>query len=50
VQIWEVSVALFQVEAVADEELVWDGEADVADWEVIDQAAVGAVKERCRCQ
>jgi hypothetical protein len=47
-EVWEVSIALFQVEAVADEELVWDREADVADGEVIDQAAVWAVEEGCR--
>jgi hypothetical protein len=47
VQVREVSVALFQVEAVADEELVRDREADVADREVFDQPAVGAVEEGC---
>ena len=35
-----------QVEAVADEELVRDGEADVAQREVVDEAAVGAVEQR----
>jgi hypothetical protein len=50
VEVREVSVALVQVEAVADEELVRDRETDVADREVFDEAAVGAVEERGRRQ
>jgi hypothetical protein len=46
VQVREISVALVQVEAVADVELVRDGEADVPDGQVADEAAVRAVEER----
>src|SRR5205807_810975 len=35
-----------EVEAVTDEELVGNGEADVTDRELVDEAAVGAVEER----
>jgi hypothetical protein len=48
VQIRQVPVALIQVEAVADEELVRHGEAHVADRQVVDQAAVRPVEEGCR--
>ena len=48
VQIREVSVPLVEVEAVADEELVRNGEADVPDRQVLDEAPVGAVEERHR--
>jgi hypothetical protein len=41
-------VALVQVEAVPDEELVRDGEADVANREILDEATVGTVEERHR--
>ena len=44
VQVGQVAVALVEVEAVADEELVGDGEADVADRQVVDEAAVRAVE------
>jgi hypothetical protein len=40
VQVRQVAVALVEVEAVADEELVGDGEADVADGQLVDEAAV----------
>jgi hypothetical protein len=50
VEVREVSEALVEVEAVADEELVWDGEADVADGEILDQAPVRAVEEGRRRQ
>jgi hypothetical protein len=46
VQIGQVAVALVEIEAVTDEELVGDGEAHVANWEVFDQPAVGAIEER----
>jgi hypothetical protein len=46
VQVRQVAVALLHVEPIAHEELVGDGEADVADGEVLDQAAIGPVKER----
>ena len=46
VDIREAPVALVQVEAVAEEELVGDREADVAHGQVVDQPAVGAVEER----
>jgi hypothetical protein len=46
VEIRKVPEALVQVEAVADEQLVGDGEADVADGEVLDEAAVGTVEQR----
>ena len=48
VEVGQVPVPLVDVEAVADEELVGDGEADVADRQVVDEAAVGAVEERDR--
>jgi hypothetical protein len=44
-QVWEVAVALGEVEAIADEELVRHGEADVAHGEVVDEPAVRAVEE-----
>ena len=44
-QVREVPVALVQVEPVPDEELVRDREADVADGDVLDQAAVRAVEQ-----
>jgi hypothetical protein len=44
-QIRKVPVALGDVEAVADEKLVRDREADVADGQVLDQAAVRPVEE-----
>ena len=37
-----------QIEAVADEELVRNGEAHVADRDVLDEAPVGPVEERDR--
>ena len=46
VQVRQVAIALVQVEAVADEELVRDREADVLDRQVVDEAAVRAVEER----
>jgi hypothetical protein len=45
VEVGQVAVALVQVEAVADEELVGDGEADVAHGQVLDEAPIGAVEE-----
>ena len=44
-EIREVAVALLQIESVADEELVRDGEADVADGEILDEAAVRPVEQ-----
>jgi hypothetical protein len=46
VQVRQVAVALVDVEPVADEELVGDGEADVPHRQVLDEAAVRAVEER----
>jgi hypothetical protein len=40
-----VPVALVEVEAVADEELVRHREAHVADGEIVDESPVGAVEE-----
>ena len=45
-QVGQVAPALVQVEAVADEELVRDREADIADGQIVDEAAVGPVEER----
>ena len=45
-QVGQVPVALLQVEPVADEELVRHGEADVADGQVLDEAAIRTVEER----
>jgi hypothetical protein len=44
-QIGQVAVSFVEVEAVADEELVGDREADVADGQVVDEASVRAVEE-----
>jgi len=49
-----VPIALVEVEAVADEELVRDREAHVADWQVVDEPPVRAIEEgdgvqRSRC-
>ena len=44
-QVGQAAVALVEVEAVADEELVGHGEADVADRQVVDEAAVRAVEQ-----
>jgi hypothetical protein len=46
VEVREVAVALAQIEPVADEELVRHGEADVADWDVLDKPPVGPVEQR----
>jgi hypothetical protein len=46
VHVRQVPVPLGDVEAVADEELVGDGEPDVADGEILDEAAVRAIEER----
>jgi hypothetical protein len=48
VQVREVPVPLGDVEAVPDEELVRDGEADVTHRKVVDEATVGPVEERHR--
>jgi hypothetical protein len=48
VQVRQVPEPLVEVESVADEELVGNGEADVADGEVVDEAPVGPVEERRR--
>ena len=45
-QIGQVSEAFVEIEAVTDEELVRNGEADVAHRQVLDQAAVRAVEQR----
>jgi hypothetical protein len=45
VQVGQVPVPLLEVEAVAHEELVGDGEAHVADRQVFDQPPVGPVEE-----
>jgi hypothetical protein len=46
VEVRQVPVPLPDVEAVADEELVGDGEAHVAHREILDEAAIRAVEER----
>jgi hypothetical protein len=46
VQVRQVSVPLADVESVADEQLVGDGEADVAHRQILDEPAIGAVEER----
>ncbi len=48
VQVRQRAVALVEIEAVADEELVGDDEADVAHGQVVHQPPVGTVEER-RC-
>src|SRR5580693_7821589 len=45
-EVWEVAPALVEVEAVAGEELVGDGEADVGDRQLVEQAPVGPVEQR----
>jgi hypothetical protein len=48
VEVGQRPVALVEVEAVADEELVGNDEADVPHGEVVDEPPVGAVEERRR--
>jgi len=50
VQVGKVAVALVEVEAVADEELVGDREAHVAHRQVLDESPVGPVEQRRRGQ
>ncbi len=45
-EVRQLAVALVEVEAVADEELVGDDEADVPNGEVVDEAPVGPVEQR----
>ena len=45
-QVREVPVPLVEVESVADEELVGDGEPDVRDREVLDEPSVRPVEQR----
>lgn len=49
-QIRQVAVPLAELEAVADEELVRDREAHIANREVVDEPAVRALEERCDVQ
>ena len=49
-QIGQVAVSLVEIEAVADEELVRDGEADVADRQILDEPPVRPVEERGGCE
>ena len=49
-QIRQVAVALVELEAVADEELVGDREADVADGQVVDEPPVRTVEQGCDVQ
>ena len=44
-QVREVPIALVEIEAVADEELVRHGKAHVAHREILDEAAVGPVEQ-----
>jgi hypothetical protein len=46
VQVGQVPVPLVEVEPVADEQLVRDGEADVAHRQLVDEPAVRPVEER----
>jgi hypothetical protein len=50
VEVGQVPVPLVEVEAVSDEELVGNREADVAQREVVDEPPVGPVEERGRGQ
>jgi hypothetical protein len=50
VKVGQVPVALVQIEAVPHEQLVRDGEADVPDRDVLDEAPVGTVEQRDRGQ
>jgi hypothetical protein len=45
VQVRQVAVPLLEIEPVAHEQLVRHCEAYVADWDVLDQATIGAVEE-----
>ena len=38
-------MALLDVEAIPDEELVGNGEADVADRQILDETPVGAIEQ-----
>ncbi|HEV8686460.1 MAG TPA: hypothetical protein VGQ84_04240 [Gaiellaceae bacterium] len=49
-QVGQVAVALVQIEAVPDEQLVGDREADVPDRQVLDEPSVRAVEQRRRRQ
>src|SRR5215204_5803773 len=44
-EIRKVAPAAFQIEAVADEELVRHGEADIPDGKILDQATIRSVEE-----
>jgi hypothetical protein len=46
VEVGQIPILLVEVEAVPHEELVRDGEADIAHGEVLDEAAVGTVQQR----
>jgi hypothetical protein len=46
VQVGKVPVPLVEIEAVADEKLVRNREADIAEGKVFDEAAIGAVEQR----
>jgi hypothetical protein len=48
VQVGQAPVALLDVEAVSHEELVGNGETDVADGDVLDQPAIRAIEQRHR--
>ena len=48
-QVGQVRHALVELEAVPDEELVRDREADIAHREVVDEPAIRTVEERREC-
>jgi hypothetical protein len=48
-EVGQAAVASVEVEAVADEVLVRDGEADVTERKVVDEPAIGAIQEGARC-
>jgi hypothetical protein len=50
VEVGQVPEPLVQIEAVADEELVGDGEADVADGDILHEPPVRPVEQRHGCK
>src|SRR5919204_298626 len=42
----KISIALLDVEAIADEQLVRNGEPDVADRQIFDEPSIGTIQQR----
>src|SRR5712691_123908 len=48
-EVGKLPPSFVEIEAIADEHLVWHDKADVADWEVVHKSAVRPVEQRHRC-